>query len=67
MKKVKCKSGIIGFQCKLKKNYSSFEEFESYNETYGIAKRLGFESAEAAWKANPTMQGSVIPSDLCAV
>lgn len=64
MAQVKCKSGMIGWQNKLKKNYSNFEEFESYSECYGIAKRLGFKSAKDAWKKNPIIRGSVIPSDL---
>jgi hypothetical protein len=64
MKRVKCKSGIIGWQSRLQKNYSSLEEFEYYSEAYGIHKRLGFTSAEAAWNKNPLIRGSVIPSDL---
>jgi hypothetical protein len=67
MKIVKCKSGIKGWQCRLQKNYESFEEFKSYSETFGIAERLGFKSPEEAWKKNPIIQGSVIPSDLCVV
>ena len=65
MKKVKCKSGITGYQCRLRKNYSSLEEFEGYDEIYGISKRLGFKSAKEAWVKNPIIEGSVIPSDLC--
>lgn len=64
MKRVKCKSGIEGWQSKLQKNYDSFEEFEYYSEIYGIHSRLGFNSAEEAWDANPMIKGSVIPSDL---
>lgn len=64
MKRVKCKSGIVGWQSKLQKNYSSFEEFEYYSGIYGIHKRLGFATAEVAWKENPLIRGSVIPSDL---
>lgn len=58
----------MGWQCKLQKNYdNSFEQFEGYNETYGIATRLGFKSAQEAWDANPTIQGSTNPSDLRVV
>lgn len=67
MKRVKCKSGIIGYQCRLRKNYTSFEEFETYSQMYGIAKRLGFKSDKKAWESNPLIQGSVIPSDLRVV
>jgi hypothetical protein len=67
MKQVKCKSGITGYQCRLRKSYDSFEEFEAYDEIYGVSKRLGFKSAEAAWKKNPLINGSIFPSDLCVV
>lgn len=61
--KVKCKSGLTGWQNKLWGNYKSFEEFESYSETYGLHQRLGFKSAKEAWDANPEAQGSTDPSD----
>lgn len=65
MKTVKCKSGLKGWQCKLRKNYdNSFEQFEAYNETYNIAERLGFKTALEAWDKNPLIQGSTEPSDL---
>ena len=63
VKHVKCKSGLIGFQCKLQDNYDDFEQFEHYCEMYNVHKRLGYKYACTAWKANPTIQGSVIPSD----
>jgi hypothetical protein len=63
MKRVRCKSGIEGWQCRLRKNYSSFGEFERYSDTYGLHRRLSFETAREAWKSNPLVQGSVIPSD----
>ncbi len=64
IKRVKCDSGIEGWQCSLHKNYDNdFEQFKGYDEMHGVAKHLGFRSAKAAWKANPTIQGSVIPSD----
>lgn len=63
MKQVRCKSGLTGWQGKLQENYSSFEEFEAYSETYGLAARLGYDDAQEAWDANPIIQGSVNPSD----
>lgn len=48
---------------KLQDNYDSFEEFEAYNDNYGLAKRLGYASAEEAWKDNPMIQGSTDPKD----
>ena len=48
---------------KLRKQYTDFEEFQDYSEMYGLHERLGFESAKAAWDANPRIQGSTNPSD----
>jgi hypothetical protein len=48
---------------KLRNNYSSFGEWKEYSDIYGLAKRIGFESALAAWDTNPTIQGSVNPED----
>ena len=48
---------------KLQSQYKDLEEFEAYDETYGLSKRLGYDSAEAAWNANPTVQGSTDPED----
>lgn len=65
MKQVKCKSGIMGVQLSLRKNYdNSFEQFQSYDLMFNISTRLGYKSTETAWKANPTIQVSVNPSDL---
>ena len=52
------------WRSKLKKVYGSFREFKAYSSTYGIAERLGFESAKSAWDANPLIQGSTDPRDL---
>lgn len=55
----------MGTQISLRKNYDNdFEQFQGYCETHNIAGRLGYKSPETAWKANPTIQISVIPSDL---
>lgn len=48
---------------KLQDQYESFEEFERYSETYGLAKRLGFNSAQDAWDTNPVITGGVNPGD----
>ena len=63
MKQVICKSGLKGSEGRLQKDYESFEEFAAFSETYGLAKRLGFKTAAAAWKANPLVQSSVEPGD----
>lgn len=52
---------------KLQKDYANFEEWENYSSTYGLAERIGFSSARAAWRANPTVQGSVYPGDFKVV
>lgn len=64
MRTIRAKSGIKGWQDKLQKVYKSFEEFESFCKYYNIHKRIGFKTIKGAWRTNPTMQGSVNPSDL---
>jgi len=64
MKRVKCKSGITGWQGRLQKQYDSFEQFKAYASMYDIHKRLGFRSMKSAWEANPIIRESVIPEDL---
>lgn len=66
-KQVTCNSGVIGYQCLLRENYIDYDEWVSYSETYGLARRLGFDSEKEAWEANPTIQGSVVPSDFRVV
>ena len=63
MKQVKCQSGLKGWQSRLRPVYSSFDEFFAYCDCYGIHSRLGYDSPESAWDANPVVQGSVDPSD----
>ena len=48
---------------KLRKQYSSFEEFEAYCMIYNNHIRLGYETPIEAWDDNPTIQGSVNPYD----
>lgn len=62
-KRVKCDSGLTGWQGKLQDQYDSFDEFVHWSQTYGLHTRLGYANAEAAWINNPTVQGSTNPSD----
>lgn len=48
---------------RLQNVYLSLEEFKEYDRIYGLVERLGFESTEEAWEANPMIQGSVDPAD----
>jgi hypothetical protein len=65
MKRTICASGREGWTCKLQANYeNNFEQFAAYDEIYGIAQRLGFETTEDAWFENPQIRGSTLPSDL---
>jgi len=48
---------------KLQGEYNDFEEFKQYDEMYGLSKRLGFNSPEEAWEANPLIQGGINPKD----
>lgn len=59
----KCKSGLSGWRGKLRKQYASFDEFTAYCEIYNNHARLGYKTPEAAWRANPTIEGSALPSD----
>ena len=53
---------------RLQDNYDSdFEQFEGYCGAYGLLPRLGFEDAQAAWDANPMIQGSTNPADFKVV
>lgn len=67
MKRIKCPSGLEGWQCRLQESYASFEEWDGYSEIYSLADRLGFASAQEAWDANPEIMGSVEPSDFGVV
>ncbi len=49
---------------KLRNVYDNdLEQWIAFSRTYGLAKRLGFKTAQAAWQSNPMIEGSVIPSD----
>jgi len=47
----------------LRKIYRTKIEFFLYCSVYGNHSRLGFSTPEEAWKANPVIQGSVLPRD----
>jgi hypothetical protein len=51
------------WQAFLQDNYTDRDEWLRYSDAYGLAERLGYESAEAAWDANPFIQGSVNSGD----
>jgi hypothetical protein len=46
---------------------NSFGLFEAYDLVYNLSHRFGFSSAEAAWEANPMIQGGMDPGDLKVV
>lgn len=37
----------------VRETYQSLEELQHYDSMYNIASRLGFETCQAAWEANP--------------
>lgn len=53
MIRVKCKSGLSGWQSRLRDNYGSYDEWLAYAELFGLHIRLGFKTPLAAWRANP--------------
>ena len=66
--RVQCKSGMSGWQCRLRDNYdNNFHAFQKYCDYYNIHGRLGFADPNDAWTANPMIRGSVLPSDLQVV
>ncbi len=67
MKRVKCISGIEGWQDKLQNVYPNLDEFRDFASTFGVHKRLGFASPKDAWDANPVIQGSTNPVDYRSV
>ena len=61
---IKCKSGLRGWQGRLREVYRNFDEFEAYCATHAIHMRLGFKDIRQCWLKNPKVQGSVNPADL---
>ncbi len=64
MKRVIVKSGLAGWQGKLREVYASLDEFEHWCMHYAIHVRLGYKTVKGAWRNNPTVEGSVNPRDL---
>lgn len=65
--RVRCDSGIEGYQNRLREDYSSYQEWQYYANMYGLHSRLGFNSPRQTWRKNPLIQGSVVPRDFCRV
>lgn len=62
-----CLSGLRGWRARVRSIYSDADDMKRYDAVYSIAKRLGYESAEALWFDNPLIEGSVRPDDLRVV
>ena len=68
MKRIRCKSGLMGWVAKLQKTYNNdFAEFKNYCSLYNIHGRLGFRSMKNAWETNPTICGSTEPTDISVI
>lgn len=63
MKKITCKSGIIGNRCRLRDNYTDINEFLHYDAIYNLSKRLKYSSPIKAWEFNPVIEFSTNPAD----
>jgi hypothetical protein len=63
IKKVRCKSGFMGEQYKLRDAYVGFYDFKAWSEMYNLHTRLGYKTPETAWRYNPTVQSSTVASD----
>lgn len=48
---------------KTRDNWGSLESLVSYDRTFRVAERCGFDSPEKMWEANPTVGGSIDPAD----
>lgn len=59
-----CKSGLTGWKCRLKDNYTDRADFDAWNEIYSLAERLGYDSGAELWEENPMIEGSTNPEDL---
>lgn len=51
----------------LQNNYKSRAEFREFSEVFGLAERLGYADADAAWDDNPFIQGGTSPADFAKV
>lgn len=61
--RVVCASGLNGERSRLRDRYDSRAQFLDYSNVYGLAHRLGYDSADEAWKDNPMVESSVDPRD----
>ena len=52
-----------GWNDKLHNVYSNFDEWKAYSETYGLHRKLGFDSPKEAWENNPHVKGGVNPAE----
>ena len=66
-RRVICRSGLQGEQSLLQSRYADFCEFEAYASMWSIHTRLGYKRIRRCWDANPLIQSSTNPSDLCCV
>jgi len=66
---LQCPSGQVGRVMRLRDRYDgSFEQFESYAETYGLMERLGvYTDTAQAWDVNPLTVGTTDPDDFSRV
>ena len=48
---------------RLRKVYSSFDEWKKFDEIYGLHERLGYKSTLTAWRANSIIGGCADPND----
>lgn len=53
----------MGWRTRLQNNYDSLTDWEHWSEMRGLAVRLGYGTARAAWTCNPVIEGSTNPSD----
>ena len=67
LKRVKCKSGIMGTQYRLQDGYENFTVWAYYADLRNLHVKLGFKTIKEAWDTNPLIQSSVNPSDYCRV
>jgi hypothetical protein len=67
-KRVRLRSGMEGWQNTLQANYGNNEDcWNTFCETYHLYLKLGYQTPEEAWEANPVIQGGTIPDDFCKV
>lgn len=58
-----CRSGLRGHEGRLRRNYTSYEQWAAYAEMWGLHTRLGYKTPMTAWRANPVIQWSINPGD----